>query len=220
MNQTHFHRRNLPHYYRPNSTYFITYRLKGTIPLKILHELRNRREFNTDFKSKTEKYQSDIKFFAEYDKLLDSNFKIRHLRNKEIAEKVKYTLHYPDKKEYNLICYTIMPNHVHLVFHLLAKEEHLYADRNVCDTVTQPFQAVKVAKIMQSIKGYSSREANKILKRKGSFWQSESYDHIVRDEDELNRIIKYVFYNPIKAKLVDKWEDWDCTYLAEYLWYN
>ena len=215
MNQTHFHRRNLPHFYRPNSTYFITYRLKGTIPLKVLHELRNRREFNTDFKTKAEKYQSDIKFFAEYEKLLDSSFKIQHLRNKEIAKIVCDSLQFYNKKAYTLICYTIMPNHVHVVFHFLEKEEHLYADRNVCDTVTQPFQAVKVAKIMQSIKGYSARKANKILKRKGSFWQSESYDHMVRDEDELNRIIKYVLYNPVKAKLVDKWEGWDYTYLAK-----
>lgn len=39
--------------------------------------------------------------------------------------------------------------------------------------------------------------------------------HLVRDEDELNRIIKYVLYNCVKAKLVDKWEDLDCTYLYE-----
>lgn len=217
MNQTHFHRRNLPHFYRHNSTYFITFRLKGSIPIRVLSELRERKEFNREYKTKEDKYKKDKKFFAEYDKLLDSNRKIQYLTNKEIAEIVRRTIHYPDKKEYNLICYTIMPNHVHLVFHLLENEKSNSADRNVCDTknVTQPFQAVKVAKIMQSIKGFSAREANKILKRKGSFWQSESYDHIVRDEDELKRIIRYVIYNPVKANLVEKWEDWEFTYLAE-----
>jgi len=71
---------------------------------------------------------------------------------------------------------------------------------------------------MKSIKGISAREANKILGRKGSFWQSESFDHIVRDEDELNRIVKYVIYNPVKAGLVEKWQDWEHTYLAEDWW--
>ena len=89
-----------------------------------------------------------------------------------------------------------MPNHVHLVFHL--KENSRSVD-----------------KIMHSIKRYSARESNKILQREGSFWQSESYDHIVRDEDELERIIKYVLMNPVKAKLVEKWEDWEYSYLAE-----
>ena len=68
---------------------------------------------------------------------------------------------------------------------------------------------------MKNIKSYSAREANKILGRRGSFWQAESYDHIVRDEDELERIIKYVIYNPVKAGLVDRWEDWKHTYLLE-----
>lgn len=220
MNNTHFHRRNLPHFYRPNSTYFITYRLKGSIAITKLKELKESEEFTKEYKSKAEKYLRDKKFFAEYDNLLNNNQKIQHLKNPKIAEIVKNTLHYPDKKHYNLICYTIMPNHVHLVFHLLEIEKSNSADRNVYDTknVTHPFQAVKVAEIMQSIKGFSAREANKILNRKGSFWQSESYDHIVRDEDELERIIKYVIYNPVKAGLVEKWQDWQCTYLAEEWW--
>ena len=71
---------------------------------------------------------------------------------------------------------------------------------------------------MKSVKGISAREANKILNRKGSFWQSESYDHIVRNEEELERIIKYVIYNPVKAGLVDKWEDWENNYIAEDWW--
>ncbi len=87
MNEIHFHRRNLPHFDRANSIYFITYRLKGTIPLKILKHL-----------------------------------KIQYLKNKEVATVVKESLHYFDKETYNLICYTIMKNHVHVVFHMLEKE--------------------------------------------------------------------------------------------------
>lgn len=71
---------------------------------------------------------------------------------------------------------------------------------------------------MKSIKGISAREVNKILNQKGGFWQSESYDHIVRDEDEFEKIIKYVIYNPVKDKLLDDWQDWEHTYLAEDRW--
>jgi REP element-mobilizing transposase RayT len=100
-----------------------------------------------------------------------------------------------------------MPNHVHLVFHLLdgthtlqsglsrkAKFTDLQTSINDSQSgltalqktnVIQTILSERVSKIMKSIKGISAREANKILKRKGSFWQSESYDHIVRDEDEL-----------------------------------
>jgi REP element-mobilizing transposase RayT len=46
------------------------------------------------------------------------------------------------------------------------------------------------------------------LGRRGRFWQQESYDHWARDEDELERIIRYVEQNPVKAGLVAKAEDW------------
>ena len=248
MDQTHFHRRNLPHFYRANSTYFITYRLKGTIPLKVLKELKEKYITNKTPKTKAEKYINEKLFFAEYDKYLDNNKNIQHLKDEEIAKIVKESLHYYDKIEYSLICYTVMPNHVHVVFHLLEKEEitskgfskrkssqtGMSAVRKTVlqtaslhnKTVPQTFLSVKkevkkqanVDDIMKIIKGYSAREANKILNRKGNFWQSESYDHIVRDEDELNRIVKYVIMNPVIAKLVDKWQDWEHTYLADEWW--
>jgi hypothetical protein len=55
---------------------------------------------------------------------------------------------------------------------------------------------------MHSLKRFTARRCNEILGRRGSFWQDESYDHCVRGEDELSRIIEYVELNPVKAGLV------------------
>ena len=54
--------------------------------------------------------------------------------------------------------------------------------------------------------------ANKILERTGAFWQHENYDHFARDEAEVDRIIKYVLYNPVRAKLVKEQTDWKWSY--------
>jgi type I restriction enzyme R subunit len=62
--------------------------------------------------------------------------------------------------------------------------------------------------IMKSLKGYAAYEYNRLLGLQGSFWQDESYDHVVRDDDELIRIIEYVENNPIKAGRVERREDW------------
>jgi REP element-mobilizing transposase RayT len=62
--------------------------------------------------------------------------------------------------------------------------------------------------IMKSLKGYTAHEANRLLGRKGEFWEAESYDHFVRDDTELARIINYVLNNPVKAGLVKDWRDW------------
>ena len=50
--------------------------------------------------------------------------------------------------------------------------------------------------------------------KKGAFWQHESYDHVVRNEKEFERILAYIVNNPVKAGLVADWQDWPYTYMA------
>jgi REP element-mobilizing transposase RayT len=62
---------------------------------------------------------------------------------------------------YDLAAYAILSNHVHAL--LLPK--------------------ISPARLMQSLKGATARQANLILGRTGQpFWQAESYDHWVRDD--------------------------------------
>ena len=69
--------------------------------------------------------------------------------------------------------------------------------------------------IMQPLKGYTARKANRLLGRSGAFWQHESYDHVVRNASEWQRIITYVFNNPIKAGLMDQWQKWQWSYYRD-----
>ena len=52
------------------------------------------------------------------------------------------------------------------------------------------------------------------LKRKGKFWQKDSYDHFIRDEKELTDTINYIAQNPVKAGLVKSWEYYAHTYVS------
>jgi type I restriction enzyme R subunit/putative DNA methylase len=62
-------------------------------------------------------------------------------------------------------------------------------------------------KITRTVKGFTAREANKILGRTGQpFWQDESFDHWVRNRDELNRTIRYIERNPVFAGLAQSIE--------------
>ena len=65
---------------------------------------------------------------------------------------------------------------------------------------------------MQSLKGYTARKANQCLGRRGAFWHHESYNHAVRNASEWQRIITYTLNNPVKAGLVDRWEQWQWNY--------
>ena len=119
-----------------------------------------------------------------------------YLKQDEIAKIVADSMKFYDGKDYELLCYCIMPNHVHFIIKL-NKEARLLED------------------IMHSIKRYSASKANKVLKRAGQFWQHENYDHIIRNEQELENIIDYVLNNPIKAGLIKNQDNWKWNYLKE-----
>ena len=74
-----------------------------------------------------------------------------------------------------------MPNHVHLLL--------------------RPLPGLELEDILQSRKGQSARDLNTFLERQGKVWQKHSYDHIVRNETELNAYRKYMAENPVKARL-------------------
>jgi putative transposase len=84
-------------------------------------------------------------------------------------------------KKYDLWAWVIMANHVHVLL-----TPH-----------------VEMRQVTRAVKSYSARKANQILGRTGEpFWQEESYDHWIRKDEEMNRIIRYIEWNPVKACLV------------------
>ena len=102
----------------------------------------------------------------------------------------------------------IMPNHVHVLFAIKSSNRSdEIAGRG--DSLTGP---IPLQTIMQSLKRHTARQANKILGRQGPFWQEESFDRVVRNSPESERIIEYIINNPVTAGFVDQWEDWPWSY--------
>jgi REP element-mobilizing transposase RayT len=213
-----YYRRHLPHWQPNGADYFITFRLAGTLPkegIMKLKNLRKRLQIKNEKKNRGSDELSDLqiekqhKIFKKYEQLLDgAETGPTWLSKQNIADIIKESLHYRDQHEYDLYAYCIMPNHVHLVFQLLNKMDK-QSDKNVQKT------EYPVTKILQNLKWYTALKANERLKRKGAFWQSESYDHVIRDADELEGIIGYALNNPVKAGLVKHWKDWPNSYCKE-----
>jgi hypothetical protein len=63
-----------------------------------------------------------------------------------------------------------------------------------------------------NLKWYTALKANEILHRRGALWQHESYDHLLRDAEALERILQYILNNPVKAGLVKDRRDWKWHY--------
>jgi putative transposase len=209
-------RRNLPHWYVPGAMHFVTYRLVGTIPLGMLQQLRTQREARikqlppADTTPRQHRLQAHKLFFAAYDRYLDRTATIDWLATPSVAASVRGSLHYHNGIKYHLLAYCVMPNHVHALFQpfdqCLSPEEADVEDQILSDEQVDSLSPL--AEIMHSLKSYTAHQANDLLERSGQFWQHESYDHWVRDEEELERVVNYIAWNPVKAGLVEQPHEW------------
>ena len=55
----------------------------------------------------------------------------------------------------------------------------------------------------------SARRINQLLGTDGAVWQDESWDRIIRDEEEMIEKLSYMMHNPVKAGLVRRPEDYE-----------
>lgn len=234
-----YYRRHLPHYQPEGETYHVVFRLAESIPASIMKELRLEREHAEkrilDVENERERFkllrEYRWDYFDRFEKLLAGTSQgPLWLRKPEIAEIVAGSIKSLDENEYELIAFSIMPNHVHMVFELVCRLSEPTASgrdrvpsykKNVC-RVSDPTPGKqggvlshRVSDIVGSIKKYTALRANRILGRRGAFWQDESYDHVIRDAKELDRTIEYVLMNPVKAELCRDWHEWKWSYIKE-----
>lgn len=196
----YFYRRNLPHLQPPGGIFFVTYLVAGAVPKALVNKLKNKYEQYSVHAPFSKQDQLSRLHFGKFDKMLDQEHQIYWLSQPELAKVVADSWHFWDGRRIELISYCIMPNHVHVVMRLFE-----FTDKKKTQYLYQ---------LMESVKKYSSRQCNKILKRTGkNFWQYEYYDRFVRDKAELSRIIQYVVNNPVKANLCKSPMDWQWTYV-------
>ena len=190
-------RGRLPHWEKESATYFITFRLADSLPKSVLDQIESEREaivktanqlqrpLSPDERRKIQHLSSPI-----IEKYLDSGAGACHLKHPSIAEEVENALRHFDNQRYRLFAWCVMPNHVHVVVRLLPGHT--------------------LAEAVHSWKSFTAKRANEALGRQGSFWQREYYDHLIRNEGELERSIRYVAENPEKANLKDWRWVWVC----------
>jgi len=216
------YRRNLPHVQPPGATFFLTFRLAGSLPQTVLTQWNREREWlaylaysNPDYYEQVNQNFERV-WFKKFETLLDgASVGPLWLKDPRLAAIVVESLHHRDGTKYQLDAFTIMPNHAHIVI----KPLPVLATHpgNLTCITRKKSKAAEVeyhslASIMQSLKGYTAFRANAVLGRRGEFWAHESYDHWVRDNDEWQRTVAYVLNNPLKAGYVESWQDWKWNY--------
>jgi REP element-mobilizing transposase RayT len=171
---------NLPHWRQDGVTYFVTFRLADAIPTRTLDLWRRERidwlERNPPPHSKRQLVDYHERFVSRYHRWLDAGVGACVLADPGVRQIVCAAMvHFADVR-YALREWVVMPNHVHVVI--------------------SPFAGRELSAILHSWKSFTANEINRRLRRHGSLWQKESFGHIVRSPEQLERIERYIHDNP------------------------
>ena len=178
-------RGRLPHWEKEEGLYFLTFHLADSLPQAVLVKIAERHRILEAAKNNIANLLPEQKaILADYshariEEYFDRGAGSCPLLDMRVAGSMAAALRFRDGKNYRLLAWCIMPNHVHVVVRLFPGQE--------------------LAKVVKAWKNFSAKAANQALGRKGRFWQREYYDRLIRNGDELDRAIRYVVENPAKA---------------------
>ena len=159
---------------------FVTFRLADSLPKSACEDLYERvRLFNAAHPQPWDR-TTKLLYWKEFgpiqQRYLDNGYGECWLKYPQCRQILMDAIAFKDNVNYIVDSYVIMPNHVHVLF--------------------QPLGKNKTEDIMHSIKRHSAREINKLLGRSGRFWMKESFDRMVRGEDDHKRHYHYILANP------------------------
>jgi len=103
---------------------------------------------------------------------------------------------YKNELKFSIIAWVILPDHFHMIVN--PKDNNLSI-------------------ILQKIKlSFSNKLRYLSGVRKGQIWQRRFWDHIIRNQEDMNNHIDYIHYNPVKHDYVKNPFDWNYSSLDEY----
>jgi REP element-mobilizing transposase RayT len=185
-----FWRGRLPHWEVVDGRYFITIHLVGAIPQegqdRITALARKDDELPVHDSESWLRLQRLI--YAEMERWLDRAEYTAYLQHPRVAQILIDAIRFRQGKTWNVLEYVVMPSHLHLFLELLVEDLKTSLER---------------------FKRWTGHQAAKLLELEGKrFWQDEWFDHWSRSDEQDERIIEYIRQNPVKAKLVERHQDW------------
>ena len=131
--------------------------------------------------------EDDLEKQRRLEHYLDLGHGACHLRDWRIAQLVQRAFWHYDGGRYRLLAWVVMPNHVHALIEVWQ---------------------TPLGKIVKDWKSYTSKQADAILNREGTFWEDDYFDRYIRDEPHFRRVVRYIENNPVKAGLARVAAEW------------
>ena len=195
----------LPHWKLEGGIYAVTFRLADSLPDSVVQACHQKKRILLE---KLASYAQSASSRSALEQMIALRSELANLQTTEIdpeldcghgtclfkdsslANLVANALRHFDGLRYVLLAWCVMPNHVHAVL--------------------RPASGEELEAILHSWKSFTAHEINKHLGSSGVVWQKESYDHLIRDGEDLRNQVTYVLDNP--RKLAHDWKWVGCAY--------
>ena len=99
---------------------------------------------------------------------------------------------------FETIAICILPDHFHFVMQLYENDKNY---SKILNSIKHNFSKRLPEK-------YKHPNQSKLNRRENGIWQRRFWEHLIRDETDLERHINYVYSNPVKHGLVKRVVDW------------
>ncbi|MDG2941721.1 transposase [Bisgaard Taxon 10/6] len=99
---------------------------------------------------------------------------------------------------FETIAIVVLPDHFHVIMQLPEGDSN-YSRR---------IGAIKT-NFSRRIQNRTDKTASQLKKRESGIWQRRFWEHLIRDDRDLNNHIDYIYYNPVKHGYVAKVSDWE-----------
>ncbi len=167
-------RHYLPHYEGRQVIQMITFRLVDALPGDVAVRLAQM-ACSPDQRRQAEAY-------------LDAGHGACWLRDAEVARVCAGAFERGDGVQYELHGWVIMPNHVHVLAHVLPPNS--------------------LGEIVKGWKAVVARCIKRKIGRSGAVWQREYWDRWIRDAAHYANAVSYIRDNPAKAGLAESFSRW------------
>ncbi len=107
---------------------------------------------------------------------------------------------------FEIVAMVVMPDHLHAVWQL-PPDDVDYALR---------WGLIKSA-FSHALPKQETIRASRELKREREIWQRRYWEHLIRDEHDLQTHVDYVHFNPVKHGYVQQAIDWSYSTLPRYV---
>jgi putative transposase len=104
------------------------------------------------------------------------------------------------------VAIAVMPEHIHAIW-TMPPDEADYSRR---------WNMIKGA-FSKGLPATPSRSASEVGKREKGIWQRRFWEHRIRDDEDLQRCIDYIHFNPVKHRLVKQAVEWPYTSFHRYV---